>query len=330
MTRLWSRGHAARPRGVNATACAQSFLNRSGCVIALLCALVLAPRSGVAQELEPGAYWPLPVGLNILTAINNVNWGDVTFDPSLPVDHTSARINTTIGVYTRWLSIGGRSANVSAQLPLVAGHLEGTYLGTPAALGRFGPGDPRFRVGVNLYGAPSMAAKEFASYRLRTLVGASLTVAPPLGQYDEAQVINIGANRWSVRPELGLAHAAGPWVAELMAGAWLFSDNIAFRGTGTRSQDPIASAQLHVTYRFRRSVWLAADANFYVGGQTAIDGAKHVDRQRNSRVGATLSAAVTRRHSVRASVSLGALTTIGGDFTSVAVGYNYAWISPAQ
>jgi hypothetical protein len=53
---------------------------------------------------------------------------------------------------------------------------------------------------------------------------------------------------------------------------------------------------------------------------------KQFDRQRNSRVGATFSAAITPRHAVRASVSVGAFTTIGGDFTSVAVGYNYAWI----
>jgi len=38
-----------------------------------------------------------------------------------------------------------------------------------------------------------------------------------------------------------------------------------------------------------------------------------------------LTWALGQHHAFRASVSHGAYTTIGGDFTSVAVGYNYAW-----
>ena len=45
---------------------------------------------------------------------------------------------------------------------------------------------------------------------MRTLVGVSLTVAPPLGQYDDTKVINLGTNRWSVKPEIGLSRACGP------------------------------------------------------------------------------------------------------------------------
>ena len=295
--------------------------------IALVFALLLTPRFVVAQELDPGAYWPLPVGLNIVTAINVVNWGDLAFEPSVPVDHASATINTTVGVYTRVLSIAGRSANFSAQFPLVAGHLEGDYLGEPTAIHRFGQADPRFRVSVNLFGAPSMAAKAFGSYRLRTLVGTSLTVVPPLGQYEPAHLINVGTNRWSFKPELGLARAKGPWVAEVMFGAWFFTRNSEFAGNGTRTQEPIVSTQAHLSYRFlSRNMWLAADMNYYVGGQTTLNGAVHADLQRNSRVGLTYSAALTRAHSIRASVSRGAYTTIGADFTAVSVGYNYAWM----
>ncbi len=294
-------------------------------LVAILFAFVLGPNRAVAQELDPGAYWPLPVGLNVVTIVNNVSWGDVTFDPALPVDEARATINSLVPVYTRGLSIAGRSANVGIQLPVVSGHLEGVYLGVPTELRRRGLGDPRFRLGINLYGAPAMDPKASASYRLRTIVGASVTVAPPLGQYDDTRVINLGANRWSIKPELGLSHAIGPWIVEVMGGAWLFTDNDEFVG-GPREQDPIGSAQMHVTYRFSRTVWLAGDANFYTGGRTTIDGAPNRDRLRNSRIGSTFSAALTRHHAIRLSVSRGAYTTIGGDFASIAVGYNYAWI----
>jgi hypothetical protein len=289
-------------------------------------ALLLVPARIAAQELEPGAYWPLPRGLNIVTAVNSFNWGDLAFDPSAPIDEASARINTTALAFTRAFGLAGRSANVGVVLPIVAGHLEGLYLGAPAEVSRFGLADPRVKVGINLFGAPSMTPKEYGSYRRRSIVGVSLTAVTPLGQYDSTKLINIGNNRWSFKPELGLSHAYGKWVVEFMAGVWLFTDNTDFLGGRTRQQDPITATQFHLTYRFTSGMWLAADANYFTGGRTTIGGKQNLDLQHNSRIGATFSRALDRRNSIRVSVSRGAYTTIGADFTSVAFGYNYAWV----
>ena len=172
--------------------------------------LLLTPIATTAQELEPGAYWPIPTGLNIVTVANSFNWGDLAFDPSAPIDEASAQINTTAFAFTRAFSLAGRSANVGVVLPVIAGHLEGLYLGEFAEVDRFGLGDPRLRLAMNLYGAPSMTPKEFASYHRRTIVGVSLTVAPPLGQYDSTKLINLGTNRWSFKPELGFVARLWP------------------------------------------------------------------------------------------------------------------------
>lgn len=293
---------------------------------ALVALVLLATNPAAAQELEPGAYWPIPAGLNIATFVYNFNVGDVALDQSGPIDEASAQINTMALAFTRAFGLAGRSANLGVMLPIVGGHIEGLYLGEPADVSRFGQGDPRLRLGVNLYGAPAMTPQDFAAYRGRAIVGISLTVAPPLGQYDSSKLINIGANRWSFKPEVGLSRVYGKWVLEAMAGVWLFTDNTDFVGGLTREQDPIAAMQVHLTYRFRRNIWMAVDANFYSGGQTTIGGKQNLDLQRNSRIGTTFSAALDRRQSIRASVSRGAYTTIGADFTSVAVGYNYAWV----
>ena len=139
-------------------------------MIRVLCAvasaLLLLPVCAPAQELEPGAYWPLPKGLNIITVANGYNWGDLAFDPAAPIDEASAIINTTALAFTRTFSVGGRSANAGVAVPVIGGHIEGLYLGVPAEVGRFGQGDPRFRIATNVYGAPSMTPQEFASYRL--------------------------------------------------------------------------------------------------------------------------------------------------------------------
>jgi hypothetical protein len=288
-------------------------------------ALLLTSAPASAQELEPGAYWPIPVRLNIATVVNSLNFGDLAFDPAAPIDEASATIDTVALAFTRALSLAGRSANVGVVVPIVGGHVEGLYLGEPAEVTRFGLGDPRIRMAMNVYGAPAMTPKEFASYRHKTIVGVSLTVAPPLGQYDPAKLINLGTHRWSFKPEIGFSQAIGQWVVEGMAGVWLFTDNTNFFGGRTRAQDPIVATQFHLTYKFSRSMWLAGDANYFTGGRTTIGGRQNFDLQRNSRIGATFSSAIGRGQAIRMSVSQGAYTTIGANFTSISVGYNYAW-----
>ena len=145
------------------------------------------------------------------------------------------------------------------------------------------------------------------------------------GSTDSAKLINLGTNRWSFKPEVGISRSRGKWVFEGMAGVWLFTDNKDFVGGRTREQDPIAAMQVHLTYRFTPQRWLAADANFFTGGRTTIGGKENLDLQRNSRIGATFSSALTRRQAIRVSVSRGAYTTIGADFNAIAVGYNFAW-----
>jgi Putative MetA-pathway of phenol degradation len=289
-------------------------------------ALVLVPGPATAQELEPGAYWPIPRGLNIFTVVNSFNSGDLAFDPAAPIDEANATINTTAISFTRAFSLAGRSANAGVVVPIVGGHVEGLYLGEPAEVDRFGQGDPRLRLAMNLYGAPSMTPQAFASYRQETIAGISLSVVPPLGQYDSSKLINLGTNRWSFKPEVGVSRTYGQWVVEGMAGIWLFTDNTDFVGGRTREQDPVAAVQAHLTFKFTRTMWLAGDANYYTGGQTTIGGRQNLDLQRNSRIGATFSTALKRQHAIRMSVSQGAYTTIGANFTSIAFGYNYAWV----
>ena len=296
-------------------------------VVCLIGAIVLfvSPAPLRAQELEPGAYWPIPKGLNIVTAIGIVNWGDVAFEPSLPVEDAAATIATSAFAYTRAFGLGGRSANALAMLPIAGGHLTGRYLGEDTEVDRFGLADPKLKFAVNLFGAPAMTPGEFAKYRQRLIVGVSLTVMPPLGQYDPTKLVNLGTNRWSFKPEIGLSRSYGKWVIEGMAGVWLFTDNTNFAGGRTREQDAIVSIQGHFTRRFTGGMWLAADANYYRGGRTTINGRLNIDFQNNSRIGATFSKSLSRGHAIRASLSRGAYTTIGARFTSLAVGYNYAW-----
>jgi hypothetical protein len=171
-----------------------------------------------------------------------------------------------------------------------------------------------------------MSPAEFAGYRPKTLIGTSLTITAPTGQYDSSRLINIGANRWSAKAEIGFVRVVGRWAFDVYVGGAFFQTNTDFAGGKDRSQDPIFSSQVHARYLFRRGLWGAIDGNFWYGGKTTVDGATGDDLQQNSRVGLTLAWQVAPRHGLRFAASRGAFTRIGGDFSSFGMAYSYNWM----
>ena len=300
--------------------CSPSLIAR----LAFALGLVAATTSR-AQELEPRAYSPSPVGFNILVVADTYNTGDLTFDPSLPITEASAEIHVAALGYMRTLGIAGRSASLGFGLPYARGNLEGLYLGDPVEAYRSGLGDPRLRFAINLRGAPAMTPKEFMARKPATIIGTSLVVSAPLGQYDNTKLINIGNNRWAFKPEVGISREFGRWTLEACAGIWLYTDNTDFYGGKTRSQDPISSLQAHVIYTIKPRMWVAFDANFYNGGRTAINGVDKADLQQNSRAGLTFALPVTKTQSLKFSYSRGAVTSIGADFNSFGLAWQYIW-----
>jgi hypothetical protein len=47
--------------------------------------------------------------------------------------------------------------------------------------------------------------KEFSHYQQNWIIGASVRVSMPPGQYDKNRLVNLGTNRWSIRPEMGVS-----------------------------------------------------------------------------------------------------------------------------
>ena len=151
---------------------------------------------------------------------------------------------------------------------------------------------------------------------------------PPIGQYDSQHLVNLGYNRWAVKPEIGISHPAGRWTIDGYCGVWVFTTNQEyFPGTLRKEQDPIATVQGHVSYALPRRSWLAIDATWFGGGQIRIDGVISPDLQRNSRLGATLSLPVGRHHSVKLVYSTGAITRRGSDFDTVNVTWQFVRFS---
>ena len=177
----------------------------------------------------------------------------------------------------------------------------------------------RFRLSVLVRGAPALSVAEFAKAPRRTILGASLTVVAPTGQFFPDRLINLGANRWAFKPEFAVSHPMGQkWLLDVYTGLWLFTANDSFYpGASLRTQAPMGSFQAHVSYNVTRKMWAAFDATYCVGGRSTIQGVDNDDRQSNTRLGGTLALPVGRRHSVKLAVSKGAIIRFGANFTTV-------------
>jgi hypothetical protein len=285
--------------------------------------------SGVlfAQDLTPRAYLITPRGSNAILLAYSYSSGSVFADASLPIEDFTARFHTQIFSYVRAFSFAGRSANVAASLPYVAGNFRAIVAGNEAGLSRSGLADARVRVSVNIKGGPAMDAKEFRDWREKSVLGASLTFAVPSGQYDGARVINNSTHRWGVKPELGFSRRFGRWTVDLYGGAWLFTANSEFYpGASRRSQAPIGAGEAHLVRYLTPRCWLSLDMNYWNGGRTSVNGNEKRDRQSNSRIGATVAVPVNRHQSVKFSYSTGAYVLRGGDYTTLSVAWQYSWI----
>lgn len=292
-----------------------------------LCGAALAGVGGTAraQSLEPRAYSPAPVGLNFLIAGFAHTEGGLSFDTSVPITNAELSTSGPILAYVRTLALAGRSGKVDLILPFARLSGSALFQGQPVSREVTGAADPLLRLSVILHGAPAMTPAEFRSYRPNLLVGASVQVSAPLGQYDGTRLLNLGAHRWSLKPGIGVSQTFGRWTLEMEGAATFYTPNHHFFGGGTRSQQPLFSAQVHAVHSFRSGVWASLDGTFFTGGRTTFNGTVNNDLQRNWRAGATLAVPVDRRFSIKFYASTGVSARTGNNFDLVGAAVQYRW-----
>jgi len=222
-----------------------------------------------SQELSPRAYIITPVRSNAITLTWSFYDGAVDFNGVYPYSGTTGVYHVPVLSYYHAFSFFGRSANVSASLPYGVGHFEGTSNGTNQSIYRSGLLDLSARLSVNLYGGKAMPLQEFASWKQKKLLGASLKIVAPTGQYNGNALINWGINRWALKPELGYSQRWGHWILDGYAGAWFYTVNPEF-GYGLpapkpQTEAPVGSLEGHLSYDFPGRTLGLSRQRFLVG-----------------------------------------------------------------
>jgi hypothetical protein len=276
--------------------------------------------------MEPRAYSPSPVGTNFVLAAIGGSRGALLFDPTTPITDASADLALTTVGYGRTFGLAGRQGLVAIAIPYAWGEAEGLVEGESRRRDLAGFGDLRVKASLNLMGPKAMSVEEFRKAPRRTILGISLAVQAPTGMYNETKLINLGTNRWSFKPEVGVSIPVGRWYVDVYAGAWFFTTNEHFYpGDATRRQDPLLVMQTHASYTFKNRAWIAIDATWYGGGRSTVDSNPPSSRQSNSRLGGTFSMPITARQSLKVAASTGATTRTGTDFDTILLAWQFAW-----
>jgi len=281
--------------------------------------------TAAGQEMEPRAYSPAPMGTQFVLVSYGHQSGDVLLDASLPLKDVSVKLNAASVGYGRTLNFAGRQANVAVLFPYLWGTAQGTVFEDQVSVRRSGGGDVRVRFSTLLKGGEALTPREFAQRKPSTIIGASVSIVVPSGQYDPARLVNPGSNRWAFKPEIGVSKPKGRWTFEVVGGTWLFTPNKSFLGNSRREQKPMASFQGAVIYTLRPRMWVSGNATYYRGGSTVINEKENEDRQKNARIGATFSYPLNQQQSLKIAWAKGVTTRIGGNLNTFAIAWQYAW-----
>lgn len=287
-----------------------------------------------AQDLAPRAYLITPTDSNAITLTYSFFNGELLFDGTVPITDATARVNVSVVSAYYSMRLFGRTASITASLPYGNGNFRGSVLSKETNVYRSGLFDSSYRFSVNLVGGPAMNVSEFRDWTQRTLVGISLRITAPTGQYDPSKLINYGAHRWAFKPEVGLSRRWGHWILDTYAGLWWYTENHEFfsrnqfsPGVNTQKQQPIFAFEGHLSYDVKPRLWASLDGNFWYGGRTSLNGIVNpATVQKNSRAGVTISTPLSKHESVKFSYSRGAYIRFGGRFDNASVAWQYSWI----
>jgi len=251
-------------------------------VIVLLSIAVILPEKSYSQ-VPARFYWKTLAGANgIPLIIESIGGNTNPLDPSHNVT-AGANFNATIAMfgYAKFLPLFDRSTMISVIFPV--GRISGDV--TVAGLTSSEPpakgfGDPMLEFNINLIGKKVQRnIPDVLRYEPGFSLDLLTDIAFPVGEYNSAQALNIGQNRWYGRIGAPIVWQIGPWVPgkrttlEFIPAVWLFGNNSDYLGK-TMKTDPIFQLDAHISRDITHNFWASLDGAWFNGGQATIDTSK--------------------------------------------------------
>jgi len=296
-------------------------MNKNACFMFLGLSLMCL-NNAAAQDLEPRRWTVLPAGLNVVgTGYSRIE-GDVSFDPVMQIENATMSGHALGVSYVRSFAFAEKIARLDILVPWANMRWTGLLDGAPATATRVGLSDPNIRLSMILSGdKPDNLADS------NTVIGAAIAINVPFGEYHDEKLLNLGANRFYFRPQVGVLHTRGNWSYEVTGSVFLYGDNDDFFGGSTLEQDPLYALQTHLIYAFDKpGYWAALSAGYGWDGESTIDGNKADDNRRLFLSALAVGAPTGKRQGIKfAYVRTRTNTSKGSDVDSFSLGWSYSF-----
>jgi len=284
------------------------------------------PNQACAQFSAPRAYQNTPVDINQLELNYAYLRTDTSIDTSLII--TGAKLNVNQGTvdYTRYFGFLHRLMWVEAGVPIAG--LGGSISGTNIQGSVTGAGDSSYALAILLKGGPALTVQQFEHYKPTTTLGVSLTMTAPTGLYKANQILNLGSDRWSLKPEIGLSHPFGPeqkWYLDTYANVYFYTDNTSYHRVEILRQEPLPGLEGHISYSFSDTVWVAFDTRYSFRGTTLVDGVSQNNAQQNFILGSEMNISLNSRNSLVLEFAKAIVHDNGPSIVGLSVKYDYTW-----
>ena len=279
-----------------------------------------------AQFTDPRFYSNSPVGVNQIELDYAYGRADASIDTSLIVQGAKLSLNQGTARYTRYFSLFHRTAWAQALVPIAG--LDGSVTGTNVGRSIIGAGDSSYELVMLLRGGPALGVAQFENYKPITSMGVSITITAPTGLYNPDKVLNLGSNRWSFKPEIGISHPFGlqqRWAVDAYANVSFFTDDTSYQGAEILRQEALTGLEGHISYAFTPNLWAAFDTRYSFRGDTSVNGVGQNDGQQNFVLGSEMNVSLGPRN-VLVFVFAKALAHQNGPaYTGFSVRYIYSW-----
>lgn len=256
-----------------------------------------------SQDVEPRRWANMPLGLNAVGVGYAFTSGDVFFDPLLGAEDVTYKSNAFVASYIRPFNLWNKLARIDVQIPFVTAKWDGLLSGVPTSVERTGFADPRIRFSLNLTGPPPGSIQELKEYRSNnpvfTTFGVSLAITLPFGEYFNDKLINLGANRFVIRPQAGFVHYWGPWSFELTGSLLLYTINNDFFNGQQQKRDPMFAFQTHLIRQFAKRYWASLSVGYNQGASSVVNNQFNDDQRANFVTAASIGASFSGNQGVK-------------------------------
>lgn len=292
----------------------------------IACGVFLLQYRAFAQFTDPHTYDNTAVGTNQLELSYTHVHANSSIDTSLIVAGAKLNIDQGIVDYSHYFGFWHRMMWVEASLPIAG--LGGSVSGTTISGSVTGAGDSSYVLGALLKGGPALNVEQFENYRPTNTIGVSLTVTAPTGTYNADKILNLGSDRWSFKPELGLSHPFGShqkWEIEGYANAHFYTDNTSYHGREILRQEPLPGIEGHIGYSFNDRIWASLDSRYSLRGKTFVNGVDQDNGQQNFILGSEMNLSLNSRNALVFVFAKALAHQNGPAVTGFSVKYDYTW-----